>query len=308
MCIVAAKYFEGTGWVLAKNRDQNYIPVTTFIDKPDPKVGEIFVLDDMKIKYKEGMNHTGLTIITTSLTPLISIEDNEADGKNIYAALHMTDPEEAAKFFISKKMTGYIFIGTQEKMVLVEAARKDKGDKQGIGEYVATTRVIPKDEIVVRTNHGIDLPWAGFQTGYTETQDMWRKSSERRKEIAEEQMEKAKNPVEMLNGLAAWVDDDLQMNVFRIESKPGQMRTIFQWALVPKTSTVYIRPIQTRMDLRVTKEMVKAVVVDNEIIKKTYDGKVKHFAKIKEINNGTEIISRQTNESAVLPFRKFLLK
>ena len=53
MCIVAAKYFEGTGWVLAKNRDQNYIPVTTFIDKPDPKVGEIFVLDDMKIKYKE---------------------------------------------------------------------------------------------------------------------------------------------------------------------------------------------------------------------------------------------------------------
>ena len=190
----------------------------------------------------------------------------------------------------------------------IQISLKDKGDKQGIGEYVSTTRVIPKDEIVVRTNHGIDLPWAGFQTGYDKTQDMWRKSSERRKEIAEEQMEKAKNPVEMLNGLAAWVDDDLQMNVFRIENTPDGMRTIFQWALVPKTSTVYIRPIQTRMDLRVTKEMVKAVVVDNEIIKKTYDGKVKHFAKIKEIKGGAEIISRQTNEETVLPFRKFLLK
>ena len=62
------------------------------------------------------------------------------------------------------------------------------------------------------------------------------------------------------------------------------------------------------MDLKVTKEMVKAVVVDNEIIWKTYDGKVKHFAKIKKVDDGEKIVSRQTNESAVLPFRKFLLK
>ena len=48
MCVGVAKYFKGTGWVLAKNRDQDYIPKTTFIDMPDPKVGEIFVLDDHK--------------------------------------------------------------------------------------------------------------------------------------------------------------------------------------------------------------------------------------------------------------------
>ena len=224
MCVGVAKYFKGTGWVLAKNRDQSYIPVTTFIDKPDPKVGEIFVLDDKEIKYREGMNHRGLTIISTSLTPVLSIEDNASDGKNIYAALHMTDPEEAAKYLISKKMTGYIFIGTQEKMVLVEAARKDKGDKQGIGEYVSTMRVIPKDETVVRTNHGVDLPWAGFQTGYSENQDIWRKSSERRKEIAEQVAEKANTPEAILNGLASWVDEDLQMNVFRIAKKKEDMQ------------------------------------------------------------------------------------
>ena len=277
MCTAVGKYLKGYGWVIAKNRDQDYIPKTTFIDMPDPKVGEIFVLDDKEIKYREGMNHRGLTIISTSLTPLLSIEDNASDGKNIYAALHMTDPEEAAKFLISKKMTGYIFIGTQEKMVLVEAARKDKGNKQGIGEYVSTTRVIPKDEIVVRTNHGIDLPWAGFQTGYDKTQDMWYKSSVRRKEIAEKVSEKAETPEEMLNALAEWVDKDTQMNVFRVETKPKDMRTIFQWALAPKESMVYLRPIETKMDLKVSHEMISIKVMKNDMIEKIYNGRIKNF-------------------------------
>jgi hypothetical protein len=304
MCVIVAKHFKGTGWVLAKNRDQDYVATLKFIDKPDPKVGEIFVLDDQQIKYKEGMNHKGLTIITTSLTPLISIESNKSDGDNIYKALHMTDPEEAAKFLISKKMTGYIFCATPDKLVLVEAAKKEKNGKQGIGEYVSTMRVMPKDDIVVRTNHGVDLPWAGFQMGFDDQQDLWRKSSESRMKIAEKVSQKAKNAEEMLNALAEWVDKDIQMNVFRIENNPRQMRTIFQWALVPKTSTVYIRPIQTKMDLKVTKEMIKAVVVDNQIIKKTYDGRIKHFSKIKKEDGGKEIRTIQTE--GFRSFRDFI--
>ena len=303
MCIIVAKYLKD-GWVLAKNRDQDYVATVRFLDKEDPKVEEIFVLDDQEIKYREGMNHKGLVIITTSLTPVISIENNKSDGKNIFEALHMTDPEEAAKFLVSKKMTGYIFCATPEKLVLVEAARKDKGDKQGVGDYVSTMRVVPKDEIVVRTNHGIDLPWAGFQTGYDKTQDMWRKSSERRMEIAEKVSEKANTPEALLNGLASWVDEDLQLNVFRIAKNKDDMRTIFQWALVPKTHTAYIRPIQTKMDLNVSREMVKAKVLDNEIIRKTYDGKIKNFSKIERLNGGDEV--RTIQQEKFLPFKKFI--
>ena len=303
MCIIVAKYLKD-GWVLAKNRDQNYVATLKFLDKEDPNVDEIFVLDDQEIKYKEGMNHKGLAIITTSLTPVISVESNKSDGKNIYDALHMSDPEEAAKFLVEKKMTGYIFCATPDKLVLVEAARKDKNGKQGIGDYVSTTRVVPKDEIVVRTNHGIDLPWAGFQTGYDKTQDMWRKSSERRKEIAEQVAEKANTPEAILNGLASWVDEDLQMNVFRIAKKKEDMRTIFQWALVPKTNTAYIRPIQTKMDLNVSREMVKAKVLDNQVIKKTYDGHIKNFSKIERVNGGDEV--RTIQQEKFLPFKAFI--
>ena len=302
MCIIVAKYLKDRGWVLAKNRDQDYVATLSFLDEKDPKVGEIFVLDDHLIKYKEGMNHKGLVVITTSLTPVISLESNKTDGTNIYKALHMSDPMEAAKFLIEKKMTGYIFCATPEKLVLVEAARKDKGDKQGIGDYVSTIRVVPKDEIVVRTNHGIDLPWAGFQMGYDKTQDMWYKSSVRRKEIAEKVSEKAETPEEMLNALAEWVDKDTQMNVFRVETKPKDMRTIFQWALAPKESMVYLRPIETKMDLKVSHEMISIKVMKNDMIEKIYNGRIKHFTKLKVSVDKTHVKA----EGLVRSFRNFI--
>jgi len=69
MCVIAAKYFKDTGWVLAKNRDQDYISNVSFHDIDDDKVGEILVMYDHDIFYQEGMNHDGLVIITTSLAP-----------------------------------------------------------------------------------------------------------------------------------------------------------------------------------------------------------------------------------------------
>ena len=222
MCTAVAKYLKNYGWVLAKNRDQDYVSDTSFIDMKDPKVGEILLLNDKDIAYKEGMNHKGLVIITTSLTPKLSLETNARDGKIITQALHMTDPEEAAKFVISKKLTGFIFITTPEKFVLVEAAR----DKDGEGEYHSKYRVVPKTEIIVRTNHGVEFPWAGFQYGVDEKQGIWRKSSETRKQIAEKVLKKANTPEEMIDALATKSAEDLQMNVFRVENKPRQMRTI----------------------------------------------------------------------------------
>lgn len=302
MCVVVAKYLSD-GWVLAKNRDQTYVSTVSFVDKPEPKVGGIFVLDDHKIEYREGMNHAGLVIITTSLTPLLDLETNKIDGDNIYAALRMSDPEEAAKFLISKKMTGFIFCATPEKLVLVEAARKEKNGKQGAGEYVSTMRVVAKSEIIVRTNHGVDLPWAGFQYGTDKTQDLWRKSSETRKEIAEKVTRSARTPADLLDALAQWENKDTQLNVFRIENDPDGMRTIFQWALAPKENTVYVRAIQTKMNIDVTKEKVHIEVLDNEGVKKMYGGRIKHFTEIRTSKDGDRIKTVQTE--GILSFKNW---
>ena len=300
MCIIAAKYFKDTGWILAKNRDQNYVADTTILDKPDPNVGEILLLDDKTIKYQEGMNHKGIVIITTSLTPIISQETNDNDGNIIKAALKLADPEAAAKYVIEKQLTGFIFIGTPEKLIVVEAAR----DRNGHGKYHATSNVIPQNELIVRTNHGVEYPWAGFQMGISATQDMWTKSSKTRQIIAERVLKNAKTPEEMLDGLAKREVDNLQMNVFRVESTPSQMRTIFQWALVPKTSTVYLRPIQSKMNVRVSPDKIKIVVMDNEPIKQIYKDVIKHFCKI--VSSGEDGHIKTVETEQFLYFRDYI--
>lgn len=284
MCIIAAKYFDDIGWVLAKNRDQDYVSNVSFRDESKPDVGEILVMFDHEIKYQEGMNHDGLVIITTSLTPSLNSETNKKDGDTIYKALHMKQ-NDAVKYIVEQKMTGYIFLATPQKLVVIEAARDDGGK----GEYKSVVRVIPKTEITVRTNHGVRLPWAGFQYGIDEKQDMWRKSSETRKRIAQKTIEGARSPEEMLDALAEKVDDDLQMNCFRVENKPRQMRTIFQWALVPSEGIAVIRPVQTKLNLKITPHKLNVKVLDNEILKKRYNGRIRHFSRIEVENGGKDI-------------------
>lgn len=291
MCIAVAKYFKGTGWVLAKNRDQDYVSTVSFKDEPAPIVGEVMTLFDHDTGYQEGMNHAGLVIITTSLTPIILEETDKEDGKNIRKALGMRTPDEAAKFLVGKKMTGHILVATPEKLIHIEAAKRD----QGRGPYESKMRVVPKTETVVVTNHGLALPWAGFQYRVSKNQDIWRQSSEKRLAAATKEVAKAKDAAHVLDALASKVDDDLQMNVFRVEGKPRQMRTIFQWAFVPSESLVLIRPIQTKIKhLKITHDKIHVRVLDNEPVKKIYDGKIRHFTKIELEDDGKSIKTVQT--------------
>ena len=108
----------------------------------------------------------------------------------------------------------------------------------------------------------------------------------------------------MLDALASRVADDLQMNCFRVENKPRQMRTIFQWALVPSKSIAIVRPIQTRMTLKVTPNKIDVEVLDNQVIKKLYDGRIKHFSTIHVYNNGEEY--KTTIKESVKSFKEYI--
>lgn len=285
MCTVIAKYLDRLGWILAKNRDQDYVSDTNFTYSSERNVGEIMVLDDKDIGYKEGMNEKGLTIITTSLTPKLSEETNGSDGKTIYRALKFKSPKEAADLVVREKLTGFIFITDGKELVLVEAARDDNGD----GQYQSSMRVIPRTDTIVRTNHGIDLKWAGFQYGIDEKQDERRASSESRMKIAQKVATTIKDPMQALDALAVKRTADLQMNVFRVENKPRQMRTIMQWCLIPSQREVLVRPVQSKIIFKVDHHPIKVRILDNQSLKKTYDGRIKNFTKVEDDPKNGEI-------------------
>ena len=55
MCVVAARHFEGIGWVLAKNRDRNYEPVIKMVQTKAGGVERLY-LYDLQTGYSEGLN------------------------------------------------------------------------------------------------------------------------------------------------------------------------------------------------------------------------------------------------------------
>lgn len=282
MCIVVAKYFKGTGWVAVKNRDQDYVPDIVFRDKPDKNVDEILVLYDKNTKYSEGMNNKELCIITTSLTPIIADETDAADGKKIDNALRCKTPQEAADYLIKNKLHGNIFIFNKEELILVEASADDTH------EYEYVKRLVPKTEAVARTNHGIEISWAGFQYGVNEKQDFYRKSSETRLKLAQTYVKNSSTPKEMIDGLAKKLIKDLQLNSFRVATKPRQMRTVCQMMYVPSKHTMYIRPVQCNMTIETDKRHLKHELLDDTLkVIKPYDGAMKHHLKIIEKPDGT---------------------
>jgi hypothetical protein len=293
MCVIIAKYFRETGWVVAKNRDQDYVSDVSFKDRKSARVGEVFTLLDNDIHYQEGCNHKGLVILTTSLAPSYSKETNKEDGDKIARALGMfSDPGEAAAYLVKQKLTGFIVCSSPQKLVLVEAGI----DNDWKGKYQALTTEVSKTDTVAVTNHGLRLEWAGFQNGKSDNEDMWRKSSEMRLEQANKVVKKARNLQEMLDGLAENNTKDLQYNIFRVENKPRQMRTIFQWGFDMKDNKVYIRPIQTKMSLNISKEMITVEVLDNENIKKRFNGKIRHFTRYAVDQTNGNIKTVQTEQ------------
>ena len=111
----------------------------------------------------------------------------------------------------------------------------------------------------------------------------------------------------MLDALASRNVDDLQMNIFRVISKPRQMRTIFQWALVPSESIAYIRVVQTKMTLKITNQKLHVKVLENDYLQKLYKGHIKHFTKVKVLDNG-KVCKSMVSENRVITLKEYLDK
>lgn len=247
MCIVIGKYFPGTGWVGFKNRDRNYIPEISFRKKVRDGVEILYFWDDIT-QYCEGLNGAGVGILSASLMVLDDEKEIEKrastasrDGVRIKKALQYPDVMAAAMSLIRDELTGNTLIFDQHSMYLLESANLH-------GEYHYRIKKIPQDQAVVRTNHGIWLPWAGYQRDPdNEAETLSRISSESRRMIAEDVVRKAKDPEDILDGLTLDYTHNSQLNALRTTTEKKKMRTTSQAMIIPREKTMYVRPVQSHM-------------------------------------------------------------
>lgn len=264
MCVVACKYFQDIGWVIAKNRDRNYKPIILIRKSFRRNTERLYIWDD-RTKYTEGINEFGVAIVSASVT----VKEDEAegaaaiskgkldkkakiknrtyyapDGLRIRTALFERTAVEAARQLIELEIPGNTIIADKERCFLLEGAFVEND------EYVYKIVEVPKEKIAVRTNHGIYLPWTGYSKEIPE-QVPKRESSEMRYEKVVAALKKAQSFDDFLDAMSDTSDDNPQLNPLRIDPERNAMRTTGQIVLVPKEQTLHYRPIwcETEFDL-----------------------------------------------------------
>ena len=104
MCVIAAKYFEKTGWVGVKNRDRNYKPTVHVRQSYRGGIERMYIWDE-KTKYTEGLNEFGVSILSAAVATKKDEQEGfkndeqddvdrpffSPDGKKIRKALNVTD-------------------------------------------------------------------------------------------------------------------------------------------------------------------------------------------------------------------------
>ena len=248
MCIVAAKHFLDIGWVGVKNRDRNYVPELSFLLLTKTTPHRLLFLDDMT-GYMEGMNNNGVCVLSASLMVMDDekevkkrTSDDNPDGERIREALMETSIVKTVKKLIELGMTGNTIVFDQERCFLIESCNRDD-------VYQYKLQEIPQNETIARTNHGILLPWAGYQYGVDSNQDKSRESSESRLHYAEKALHESSTPEELINKLAQTPETDTQMNPLRTTTDTKKMRTTAQEMMIPVEKTFYLRPIQSKLDI-----------------------------------------------------------
>jgi len=249
MCIVALKYFPDIGWVGVKNRDRNYKPIIYIRQSMRRDIERIYLWDDVT-KYTEGMNEFGVSILATAVS--VKYDEKEGtksgeddgvyyseDGKRIRNALFEKTPEAAVQNLKEAKLPGHIIVFNSEKAYLIESGFK--GHRKD-NDFTFTSKKIEQDDIAVRTNHGVWLPWLGYQKSDEDGGDS-RKSSESRYNKVIKDMKTIKDPHKLIDALSNTDNENPQLNPLRLDTAKKHLRTTGQLMLIPSELTLYYRPI-----------------------------------------------------------------
>ena len=246
MCVIVAKYIDNIGWVGAKNRDRMYRP-RIHIKKSFRKGIERLLMWDADTKWTEGVNEYGIAMIGSASGGAKTMKKDEVpdanpspDGKKMRTALLEKTPEKGLKSLIDNEIIGSTIIFSKDTCLILESIKRD-------GDFTYKTREVPKDEVMIRTNHGIMIPSMGYQSGPE------RESSEKRYDIVKGQIIKADNVKEILSSISTVDKKNSQLGPLRVTDKKNEMWTTGQIMCVPSDGTLHYRPIKSEVEYNVDK-------------------------------------------------------
>ena len=267
MCVVSAKWLPSTGWILAKNRDRNYKPLIRIRKSFRNDMERLYIWDE-RTKYTEGINEYGVAILSASVAVKKDEEEGAKavrdakksskktkianriyyapDGKRIRTALFEKTAVDATKKLVELQISGNTVVADRNRCFILEGAYT-KDD-----QFVYKIKEVSKDEVLVRTNHGILLPWTGY-SAEIESQVKSRKSSEIRLKTVHQALLDAQTFEDVVSALSSTDNDDPQMNPMRIDIVRRAMRTTGQIFLVPSENTMHYRPVWSDISFDINK-------------------------------------------------------
>ena len=184
-CVIGAGEFEGRNCLL-KVRDRNYVPAVRLIRDLVEGI-EVAYLLDVDTDWSEGLNEHGIAVVSSALMVIedetVKKERTKApDGIKIRKILGEETLGSAVNEAVANGVTGHTFIASPTEIATIEMD----------GEH-PEVRILDTTEskVAVRTNHGEDIP----EAGYTEGPDF--DSSKSRKQQAEKYLHGVKTVAEL---------------------------------------------------------------------------------------------------------------
>ena len=255
MCVVAVKFFPQIGWCGVKNRDRLYHPSINIRKSHRSGVERLYLWDE-NTAYTEGLNEDGVSIINASVISKLGKADEKVsgdessnkgyyspDGKRIRDALIERTVRAAVENLINKQMAGNTYIFDSDTAYLLE------GGWQNEQYHYQVKKIDPNKGSSVRTNHGLLLPWNGYQRDPNSSEaTMKRISSEYRRYTVMNHLDECANPQAALAVLLKTDLPHIQLNPCRLDKRPGRVKTTGQLMMIPSEKTLYYRPIFCELD------------------------------------------------------------
>lgn len=274
MCVIASLYLENQS-VLIKNRDRKYKASIKAIHELKDGV-EILYIRDLGTDWSEGLNEYGIGI--TNATLMVNQDEREGtvvkkrantvsyDGAKIRHALSLTNIENILSYLTDYKnkksqhngLKGITLVATDQTKYVIEGTTK----------HSPICVEVDLKSPIVRTNHGIYHPGAGYNNGIK------KQSSISRLEISERELVKANKVNELLSILSKQYIDNNFLNPYRRKSE-HEIFTTGQILTNVSTLTLHYKSDPTFCDF----------VGYERLLPEGYDSKLKFELSYVEENN-----------------------
>lgn len=223
-CVVAKVPVENKT-VLAKNRDRAYKAEIEIIHELINGV-ECVYLHDKLTDWSEGLNEYGIGVINASL--MVDFDEKEGklakekeskgkstkpsyDGLKIRTALSKKKLSEAVRSIIAFKGADTTDVGVKGQTIVSNPSYSFIIEMTS--KHLPSIKRIKSDDVLVRTNHGVDYKDAGYTSGIKRT------SSESRMAIARQKLKAVKSVKDVLSVLSKQYTKDNFLNPYRRKNK-----------------------------------------------------------------------------------------